>query len=245
MRREICTALALGVSACAVHPASDPAAFATRTDHNSFELFGAAVDPPKTLLLPVTHDRQIDGAACGAHALASLINYWHGPGTRTGAEIFAATPPADTQSGYSMAEILTLAGEHRLLASAVRLPPEGVLDELEAGRPVLVPVKVPSVYVQTWQLPGMNVPLLGFPSEFITSRTGWLSEATGRAMLNHYVLVTGYEGDMFVVLEPVAGLRTISAARLARYRAPFGNAAIVISKTEGPSAASPAESVNQ
>ena len=229
-------ALALGVSACAIHPTADPAAFAARTSANSFELFGAAVDPPKTLLLPVTHDRQLDGAACGAHALASVINYWHGSGTMTGADLFAGTPPADTLNGYSMAELLKLSAANNLLASAVRMPQEGLLAELEAGRPVLVPVEVPSVYVQTWQLPGMNVPLLGFPSEFITSRTAWLSEKTNQQMLNHYVLVAGYEGDMFVVMEPVAGLRTISAERLARYREPFGNAAIVFSKEKGRSA---------
>jgi len=229
MRPSICMALALSLNACAIQPVPDAAAFAANTGQNSFELFGAAVDPPQTLLLNVIHDRQIDGAACGAHALASLINYWNGASRIRGAEIFDRTPPADTTNGYSMAELLTLADANNLLASAVRLPREGLLAELEAGRPILVPVEVPSVYVQTWQLPGMNVPLLGFPAEFVTSRTAWLSEQTNRAMLNHYVLVIGYEGDKFVVLEPVAGLRTISAERLARYRAPFGNAAIVFS----------------
>lgn len=236
MRPVYGMALALGLSACAIQPASDPAAFAARTGANSFELFGAAVDPPETLLLPVVHDRQFDGAACGAHALASVVNYWNGAGTVTGTAIFTASPPADTQNGYSMAELLKLAAANDLQASAIRLPQEGILAELEAGRPVLVPVEVPSVYVQTWQLPGMNVPLLGFPSEFITSRTAWLSEKTNQQMLNHYVLVAGYEGDTFVVLEPVAGLRTISAERLARYREPFGNAAIVFSKNQGHSA---------
>jgi len=229
MRTAFGMALALSMSACAVQPVSDQAAFAAGTSRNSFELFGAAVDPPQTLLLPVTHDRQIDGAACGAHALASVVNYWHGAGTLRGAELFVSAPPVDTRNGYSMAELLKLAEANDLLASAVRLPQEGLRAELEAGRPVLVPVQVPSVYVQTWQLPGMNVPLLGFPSEFITSRTAWLSEQTNRAMLNHYVLVAGYEGDTFIVLEPVAGLRTITAERLARYREHFGNAAIVFS----------------
>lgn len=232
MRPAFSMALALGLSACAIHPASDPATFAARTSQNSFELFGAAVDPPETLLLLLVHDPQEDGAACGAHALASLINYWHGAGTVRGADLFARTPPADTVNGYSMTELLSLAGDNGLLASAVRLPPEGLIDELEAGRPVLVPVNLPSVYVQTRQLPGMNIPVLGFPAEFITSRTAWLSEKTSRAMLNHYVLVAGYEGDRFVVLEPVAGLRTISAERLARYRAPFGDASIVFSRKE-------------
>jgi predicted double-glycine peptidase len=221
-------ALAFALSACAIHPKSDPVTFAQSTGHNSFELFDAAVDPPETLLLTVMHDRQFDGAACGAHALASIVNYWGAGSDVSGAAIFATTPPTD-ETGYSMAELIQLAGTHDLVASAVRLPAMGLLAELEAGRPVLVPVRVPSVYVQTWQLPGTNVPVLGFPAEFVTSRTAWLSEKLGQAMLNHYVLVAGYEGDTFIVLEPVMGFRTMTAERLERYRAPFGNAAIVFS----------------
>ncbi|MFN3608316.1 MAG: hypothetical protein ACK4Y9_04560 [Hyphomonas sp.] len=223
-------AATLFLSACATHPNADPASFAGRTGTNSFEMFGAAVTPSDTLLLPVQHDQQIDGAACGAHALASLVNYWHGPGTVAGTDIFATYPPADPEAGYSMAELLQLAEVKDLVSSAVRLPDGGLKAELEAGRPVLVPVEVPSIFVQTWQLPGANVPVLGFPAEFITSRAAWLSERTGSNLLNHYVLVAGYEGDTFIVMEPVMGLRTISAQRLARYRAPFGNAAIVFSK---------------
>ncbi|MEQ9507203.1 MAG: hypothetical protein RLO80_13150 [Hyphomonas sp.] len=227
-RPSICVALALALSACAIHPVPDPSAFAAGTGQNSFELFDAKVDPPATLLLPVTHDQQQDGAACGAHALASVINYWKSGGKVSGAALFAADPPA-APDGYSMAEVMALAKANDLLASAVRLPAEGLLAELEAGRPVMVPVEVPSVYVQPWQLPGTNVPVLGLPAEFVTSRTAWLSERLNRAMLNHYVIIAGYEGDTFVVMEPVMGLRTISAERLTRYRAPFGNAAIVFS----------------
>lgn len=223
-------AATLTLSACATQPNTDAASFAARTQNNSFEMFGAAVSPPETLLLPVQHDRQIDGAACGAHALASLVNYWHGPGTAAGSEIFSTYPPADAKAGYSMAELLQLAETQDLVSSAVRLPETGLKAELEAGRPVLVPVEVPSIFVQTWQLPGANVPVLGFPAEFITSRAAWLSEKTGSNLLNHYVLVAGYDRDTFIVMEPVMGLRTISAERLARYRAPFGNAAIVFSK---------------
>jgi hypothetical protein len=204
-----------------------------RSAANSFEFFDRAVDPPSTLLLPVVHDRQINGIACGAHALASVTNYWLGPGHVSGADIFAATPPADVQTGYTMAEILKLAGEQGLLASAVRLQPDGIVRELEAGRPVLVPMRVPSVFVQGWQLPGANVPVLGFPAALVISRSAQLSEMTGQGMLNHYVLVAGYDGDTFVILEPVMGLRTISAERLARYREAFGNAAIVFSPAPG------------
>lgn len=230
MRVQGLIAATLTLSACATHPSTDAASFAERTGSNSFEVFGGTVSPPETLLLPVEHDQQVNGIACGAHALASLVNYWYGAGTVAGSEIFAAHPPADQKTGYAMSELLQLAESHNLVSSAVRLPAEGLIAELEAGRPVLVPVEVPSIFVQTWQLPGMNVPVLGLPAEFITSRAAWLSEKTNSNLLNHYVLVAGYDGDTFIVMEPVMGLRTISADRLARYRAPFGNAAIVFSK---------------
>lgn len=233
MLRMTAAALAFGVSACATTPSASPDAFAARSAANSFEVFDRAVDPPSTLLLPVVHDRQINGMACGAHALASLTNYWLGSGHVSGAGIFASSPPADMTSGYSMAEILTLAAKQGLLASAVRLQPADVVRELEAGRPVLVPVRVPSVFVQGWQLPGANVPVLGLPAAFVMSRSARLSEMTGKGMLNHYVLIAGYDGDTFVILEPVMGLRTISAERLARYREAFGNAAIVFSPPPG------------
>lgn len=230
--QALIAALSLTLGACATHPSADPASFAGRTGHNSFETLGGTVDPPQTLLLAVRHDQQEDGAACGAHALASLLQYWLGEGQPSGAEIFAAHPPADAAAGYSMAEVLKLAEHYGLLASAVRMPEAGLRAELEAGRPVLVPATVPAVFVQTWQLPGANLPLLGLPAALITSRQAQLSESTGRGMVNHYVLVSGYQDDTFVVMEPVMGLRTISAARLARYRETFSGAAIVFSRPE-------------
>lgn len=237
--QALIAAAMLTLSACAIHPSKDPAAFASRTASNSFEMFGRTVDPPATLLLPLEHDQQIDGAACGAHALASLINYWNGPGSVTGAGIFSASPPADRQTGYSMAEVQALSASHNLVNSAVRMPASGLRAELEAGRPVLVPVRVPSIYVQTWQLPGANIPVLGLPASFLQSRAAWFSETSGANLLNHYLLIAGYDGDTFVVMEPVMGLRTISNERLARYRAPFGDAAIVFS---GPGTGAPSPS---
>jgi len=232
--QALAAALSLTLGACATDPSSGPADFAGRTGHNSFELFRPGVTVPDTLLLPVKHDQQVDSIACGAHALASIINYWLGEGHVSGAGLLAAHPPSDLQAGYSMAELLRLAGEYGLLASAVRLPEAGIIAELEAGRPVLVPVSVPSIFVQTWQLPGANVPLLGLPAAVTRSRTAWLAEQIGQGMVDHYVVAAGYEGDSFVVMEPVWGLRTIRAARLARYREAFGNAAIVFSAPPQP-----------
>lgn len=224
--------LALGVAGCATAPTPTLAAFAERSAHNSFEVVDRAVTSPNALVLPVVHDQQISGPSCGAHALASVINYWRRDANVTGEAIFTATPPAQPQ-GYSMTELIVLAAQYDLLASGVRLPDQGIVDELERGRPVLVPVRLPSVYVNPRTLPGENVAVLGLATGLITHRVGRLSEWTGLTMVDHYLLVVGHDEDRFVVVEPVRGFRTISAQKLGRYREPFGHAAIVFSAATG------------
>lgn len=243
-RRIIVAPLLLGLAACATAPVSDIGAFARRSSNNSFEFTGRSVDPPQTLVLPVAHDRQTNPAACGAHVLASVINYWQGEGTVTGNAIFAANTPA-VPDGYNIAEMMSLARAHGLTASGVRLSQDDIVRELESGRPVVVPVRVPSVFVQTWSLPGANLPVLGVPSNFITARVADISQMTDTAMVNHYVLLVGFEEDRFVAVEPVLGYRTISFERLGRYREAFGNAAIVFSREGGRRGASSAAAASE
>jgi hypothetical protein len=228
-RRKLVVPLLLALGACASNPTSSLDAFAARSANNSFEAFDRSVSPPDTLVLQVSHDRQTTEAACGAHALSSVINYWEGEGTVTGQGLFEATPPADLREGYSMTELMALARAHGLTTNAVRLRDADIIRELEAGRPVLVPVRVPSIFLQPWQLPGANMPVIGIPSAVVTSRVGQIAEFTRATMVNHYILIVGYENQTYVAVEPVMGFRTISFERLDRYRQPFGNAALVFS----------------
>lgn len=221
---------ALFGAGCAVTPTPDIAAFARASGHNSFEVLNRRVATRDALVLAVVHDRQTQGPSCGAHALASAINYWRGPGVVSGDAIYARTPPVHAQ-GYSMAELMTLARGHGLVASAVELPPDAIIGELERGRPVLVPVRVPSIFVQRRVLPGGDAPVVGLARNALINRVGDVSEWTRAAMVDHYLLVVGYSRDAFVVVEPVMGYRTLSAGRLARYRRAFKDAAIVFSAT--------------
>ncbi|MES1202017.1 MAG: hypothetical protein ABUS57_11285 [Pseudomonadota bacterium] len=224
--------LLLATGACAVTPTPDVAAFAHNTAVNSFEMRHARVDGPQTLVLNVVHDRQVEGPSCGAHALASVVNYWRGPGSVTGSGLYRATPPAN-RSGYSMAELMALARANGLLASAVQMPSAALVHELEAGRPVLVPVRVPSIYVQRTTIPGEGVPVIDLARDALINRTARVSEYSG-LMVNHYLLVVGYEGQTFVVVEPVMGYRTISFDKFERYRRAFGDAALVFSAPTPP-----------
>ena len=79
-----------------------------------------------------------------------------------------------------------------------------------------------------------NIPVPGLPAAIGITRAASLSELTGRGMFNHYVIIAGHEGDTFVILERVMGLRAISAERLMRYLSAFGNAAIVFSAPPAP-----------
>jgi len=232
--------LSLCAAGCALNPTPDIDAFAERSGSNSFEVFDRAVDSG-ALVLSVVHDRQTRGPSCGAHALASVVNYWRGPGTLTGDALFEQTPPT-AESGYSMAELLTLARQQQLMASAVRLSEQDIVRELEAGRPVLVPVRLPSIYVQQRTLPGGDVPVIGVARNSLIYRAGRVSEFTNLAVVNHYLLIVGYQDQTLVVLEPVMGYRTISFSKIARYREAFGDAAMVFSGQPGarPAAASPA-----
>ena len=130
---------------------------------------------------------------------------------------------------YSIAEIMQLAGENGLVTSAVRLNADEVIRELERGRPVMLPIRLPSIYVQQRVLPGDDAPIVGVVRNSLIYRAGRVSEFTNLAMVDHYVLAVGYDEDQFVVIEPVMGYRTISAATLARYRQAFGDAAVVFS----------------
>jgi predicted double-glycine peptidase len=220
--------LSLLAAGCAISPNSNIEEFAESSGSNSFEIFERAVTSPQALVLPVVHDRQRAGPSCGAHVLASVVNYWRGPGTLDGQTLYRERPPAD-RMGYSMAELMQIARDEQLLVSAVRIPEQGLVRELEAGRPVLVPVRLPSIYVQQRIWPGGDAPVFGVVRNSIIYRASRVSEFSRLAMVNHYLLVVGYDENRFVVVEPVMGYRTISFAKLERYRRGFQDAAIVFS----------------
>ncbi len=233
-RRALLAALLspLVVAACATTPNADIDSFARHSGRNSFEISQRAASP-EALVLPLVQDRQTEGPSCGVHALASVVNYWRGPGTLTGSVYYKANPPKNN-AGYSMDELLVIARTQGLLAQAVRMPSLALKDELERGRPVLVPVKVPSIYIQQRVLPGGDLPIVGAVSRFMVRNAAAASEGANAMLIDHYMVVVGYDADKFVVMEPVMGLRTISKEKLERYRAAFGDAALVFS---GPPAA--------
>jgi hypothetical protein len=225
--------LALCLTGCAATPTPTIDAFAQRSANNSFEVLHRSFGSDG-LVLPVVYDQQTTPASCGANALASVVNYWQGQGTVSGAALYQTSPPADPANGYSLAELMTLAQRRGLLVSAVRLTHDDITRELEAGRPVLVPVRAPAIYVEPHALPGENTPVIGVAENAFISRVGRVSEMTRLALVSHYLVIVGYDANRYVVVEPVRGYRTISFDRLERYRRPFQDAALVFSAQHPP-----------
>jgi hypothetical protein len=217
------------LAACAVAPVRSIGEFARRGQDNSFEVFNRPVRGPKALVLDVAYDQQANRVACGALVLACVIRYWKPGDAAAGAAIFAGHPPADPVNGYSLQEIITLAKRHDLNASGVRFGPDDIIAELEKGRPVMIPVRLPSIYVQTHTFFDPDPVVIGQIKNIFLGCVAFLSSLTGLEMLSHYVLVVGHGPDRFVLLDPILGYRTISRSRLAGYRKAFADAAIVFS----------------
>ena len=232
MRRTSVLLLALCLGACATRPTPTIDAFAENSANNSFEALHRSFRE-NALVLPVVHDQQREPQSCGANAIASIVNYWRGAGTISGEALYTATPPADAR-GYNLNELVALARTQGLLASTVRLDKQGVIRELESGRPVLVPVLVPAVFVANRTAPGENAPVVGFVSRNFVGRVGWVLEHTNLGMVSHYLVVVGYDAHRFAVVEPVRGYRTITFDRLERYRRPYADAALVLSGAHPP-----------
>jgi hypothetical protein len=232
LRRAAAGLAAFGLLAagCAVDPVPRLDAFANDGARNSFEPLNRSVRGADALVLDVPFDRQTSTVACGAHVLASMIRYWRPDAEATGDAIFAAHPPADLERGYALAEIIALAHEQGLEAFGVRMPEPALVAELEKGRPVLVPLALPSVWTQNRTLLAPDFAPLGPVKNLAIGRVGAMSRLTGLAMGSHYVLVVGYSEDRFVLLDPIMGYRTIGRGRLESFRGGFAEAAIVFSR---------------
>ena len=129
-----------------------------------------------------------------------------------------------------MGELIDIAHNHKLKAFGVRLNDDRVKVEINAGRPVIIPVQIPYVFLQSRTLFDPDfVPVGNLKNRFL-NRLALVHQWTDTNLLDHYVLVVGFDDTKFVLLDPIMGYRTISAEKLSSYREPFENAAIVFSR---------------
>lgn len=217
-------------AACAVTPTYTASDFANNPTRNSFLSFNRTPDKDRTVVLDVELDMQTSRVSCGAHALSSILNYWQSAPKASGQSLYLSVPPTNPDVGYSMGELIDIAHNHKLKAFGVRLNDDRVKVEINAGRPVIIPVQIPYVFLQSRTLFDPDfVPVGNLKNRFL-NRLALVHQWTDTNLLDHYVLVVGFDDTKFVLLDPIMGYRTISAEKLSSYREPFENAAIVFSR---------------
>lgn len=217
-------------ASCAIRPTPTLNDFARHGGENSFEAANRRV-PADAVVLDVPFDHQENAVACGAHVLASLVRYWRPEAaSETGEAIFERTPPFDLKTGYSLAELIKLAHGEGLEAFGVKLQDEAVTAEIDKGRPVLAPLELPTVWIQTRTFFDPDFQPAGAIKEIAIGRIGSMSRKLNLAMGGHYVLIVGYSKDLFVLMDPIMGYRTIGRAHLEQFRKRYEDAALVFSK---------------
>lgn len=204
----------LALAGCVSAPVNaDRVAFAQTPSRNAIPPGVVTLRPAEMLLLDVRLDRQVAGNSCGAHAVASLVDYWQRAapsavqgGLTSGSEIYARMPPSGA-AGYTLAEMVALIEAAGLSALAVHSTAEALKSELEAGRPAIVRVSLPAALVRPATIFPNETPLLAG----VETRAFSLStRMSGEGRLDHYWLVIGFDEERMVVLDPAMGIRSVS-----------------------------------
>jgi len=91
--------------------------------------------------------------------------------------------------------------------------------QLRHGRPLIVPIAKPTVWAGLAELP-----LVGPLYARLTGGKG--------LYVGHYVTLVGFDDEHYYLLDPADGRRKVAQGALARMRAGFGNAGILVARQE-------------
>jgi predicted double-glycine peptidase len=151
--------------------------------------------------------------SCGAAALESVLTYWDTPLSQSW--LLENVPPASTKKGYQIGELKAVAEARNLNAFAVEADFAFLEKQIDAGRPIIVPL-------ETKYLSGIyDTPLLGPISRLVYQ--------TFMPSYSHYVVVFGYDDGRMWVMDPNEGLRSIKRKKFLKEWEKRGRAALLIS----------------
>lgn len=211
----------------------DRAAFAAAPSRNAVPRSDVQLDAGSTLLLDLRLDRQRASNSCGAHAVASVVDYWTrarppvgSRASKTGTEIYVSDPPA-AEAGYDLSEMVELLEGAGLVAVAVGTSLDGVRRELDVGRPVIARVSLSAGYLATLRIFDPRTPLLGAMESHVVDLAARLVEPLPVSRLDHYWVVIGYDADRLIVLDPAIGIRAVQTAAFERAFALGGRLAVI------------------
>ena len=158
---------------------------------------------------PLETVRQSSKKTSGLAALVSVMNYWEHEAT---VDTLGEKYPAESEDGYPLLQLRRIAAKEGLIAFALTLndqPLAQVSEQLENGRPVIVPVVLPRGRYFTREAPATDV-------VDATSANPEKPRIGGRTK-NHYVVIFGQSAKQFLLMDPAYGIVKINKDEFVTY----------------------------
>ena len=170
---------------------------------------------------PLESVRQTSEKSCGIAALASVMSYWE---TEADAAELEEKYPAGSDNGYPLLQLRRIAIKEGLIAFALTMkdrPLDQIAEQLENGRPVIVPVRLPR-----GRYFGRELPVVGRLDATTVNADKTL---VGSNWKHHYVVIFGQSDDQLLLMDPAYGIVKISKADFNLYWSAEKNAALLCS----------------
>lgn len=170
---------------------------------------------------PVESVRQPSEKSCGIAALASVMNYWE---QDADVEALEKKYPAESENGYPLIQLRRIAIREGLIAFALTMkdrPLDQISEQLENGRPVITPVRLPR-----GRYFGRDLPVVG---RLDATTVNPDKNLIGENWKHHYVVIFGQSDDQFLLMDPAYGIVKISKGEFISYWSAEKNAALLCS----------------
>jgi predicted double-glycine peptidase len=189
-----------GVGACSIIPV-------TSIHDPRLSMFGG-VESRNLIETPFV--KQTSDTNCGAAALATVSQYL---GVAVSVEdIVDDVKPSPLNQGFSIRQLRDVAMSRGLHAFAVRLSYVQLADQIQKGRPVIVPLRIVT-YSDLERMSG----LIG------RAIVDAIKEPT-----NHFVVVIGIQNERIYLMDPGYGVRRVDRDAFDAIWKPFDGAALIV-----------------
>lgn len=203
------------LSACAVPLNSTRHDLLLAPGRHSLPPGGGSSSIEGALLLDVRLDRQISRNACGAHAAASLLDYWSRSvpaspprASPVGLDLYRDSPP-QSPDGYSLGQLAELLEAQGLTAVVVTTTSHAIQSELRNGRPTIVRVSLSPDSLWDRTILPYDAPVLGELERFYSRKALAVMGLFGARRINHFWVVAGFTQTHMLVLDPLMGIRQV------------------------------------
>jgi len=149
------------------------------------------------------------------------MNYWE---QEADVEALESKYPAQSENGYPLLQLRRIATQEGLIAFALTMqdrPLDQISEQLENGRPVIAPVRLPR-----GRYFGKDLPVVG---RLDATTVNPDKQLIGGNFKHHYVVIFGQSESQFLIMDPAYGIVKISKSEFTNYWGAEKNAALLCS----------------